>query len=172
MRRSFLLLLALALGVAASVAMLSRAGGPDVRTAGYRPGLPTASPEEDRRSHDLDTHLKDVRVREDEKGRVAVRLVRGEIDLDQAADRFNDLGTTGPGRLEILRRRYPAADDRELAYWLVLWATRGVNEVSYNELAAAQARLFADFHRRFPHSPDPAADPYLRPVSPTRVTGR
>lgn len=167
MRRVALVVIALAFLVAAPTArVLSRAGGSG--GAGDRP----ANPEEDGRSRLLDAGLADVRAREAEKGRIATLLVRGEVDLEQAVTRFEALGDGGPERFELLRRRYPKATAEELNYWLVLWSTRGVTEVPADQVAAAQARIFAAFRQRFPQGPDPAADPYLRPVGQTQMAGR
>lgn len=156
MRRRYLLPIALALVVAAPMArLLSLLGAPNRQVA---------TAEDDHRSRDLDAGLTDVQSREMVKTQVAARLVRGELDLDQAVARFRALGTTDPDRLDLIRRRYPAATDKELVYWPVLRATRGVTEMPSEHVEEAERRLFAVFRERFPRSPDPAADPYMRPV--------
>ena len=169
MRRASLVLLVLAALVAVPTArMLSRAAG----SRADREQAWPVNPEEDRRSRSLDTDLTDTRAREAERRRVATRLVRGELDLDQAAGQFAALGAAGPDRVGLMRRRYPAAAEDELAYWLVLWFTRGVTEEPADQVAAAQVRIFAAFRERFPNGPDPAADPHLRPAGLAQATAR
>jgi hypothetical protein len=172
-RRAPVLLLFALLVAAPAAGILSRSREPSAPGAGVdrKPGLPSASSEEDRRSRDLDGQLKDVRGRENEKGRITLGLVRGELDLDRAAARFAALGNSGSDQFQGIRWRYPGATNKELAYRLVLWSIRLVTEVSTDQVAAAQDQIFAAFRSRFPDSPDPAAEPYLRPTHRGHTVG-
>ena len=92
---------------------------------------------------------------------VAESLVRGDLSLDQAAERFEKLNAANDVTILQLRRWRPGATDVELVRWQVVQAVRGIRSLAPVEVAAALSRLEAEIARRFsrpsPERPGPGA---------------
>ena len=120
-------------------------------------------------SRELDARRRGVAERTLDKSDVALALARGELTLDQAADRFRRLIVADPGRLDLLRRSYPGASDDELVYRQVVLFVRGNYRLDPARVAACLPGLEAEVGRRFPR--DRSADVTAAPVAPPSDRG-
>lgn len=106
------------------------------------------------------------------KEELATALVRGEINLAEAAARFRDVNGDRPAAFAILRDVYPRASDEELMFRQVLHFVRWDGR-SPPGLVMARLRQFeAEFFARFPGSdPFPAWFARERPLPADRPAG-
>ena len=86
-----------------------------------------------------------------EKDRTANALLRKEITLDEAADRFRELTRNDPKAIEALERWFGATGD-EVYYRNVLKFARGAAYGQSVDVLAVLERLEEDFCRRFPRT--------------------
>jgi hypothetical protein len=77
-------------------------------------------------------------------------VVRGDLTLDQAADRFEKLNEENGDALDALRTWHPGVTDAELVRRQVVQAVRGLRDRAPREVAAILPRLEAKVTRRFP----------------------
>jgi hypothetical protein len=113
--------------------------------------------DEVRQARELDNRQRLVLQRVMEKEAVVHALVRGEITLDQAAERFRQLTADDAAALAYLRSFHPAASDEELHYRNVLGFVRGMVWTHPARFAEVFARLEDEVRRRFPAPADGTA---------------
>jgi hypothetical protein len=129
---------------------------------GVGPALRIAE-DEDYRSQqdDLDNRIAAATFRLSEKRSVALALVRCELSLQQAVDRFRTIIGGDPASLDYLRRFRPGATDDELLYRNVVGYARSIllewPDLSPCILDRLQAELDAEF---------PAPDGHTRAGAP------
>jgi hypothetical protein len=120
------------------------------RTTGEPPpGVPGL---EDRRreGEDLDARVAASLNRLLEKHAATSALIRGEIGLREAVNRFRTLVATRPAALDDLRRAYPAATDTELLYRHVIEFVRARLGDEPDLAPGLVTRLEAELARTFP----------------------
>jgi hypothetical protein len=81
---------------------------------------------------------------------IAQALVRGDLSLDDAADRFQMLNRENPTAISAFRTWYPEATDEELVRRQVIQFVRTLRTQSPADVAAVLPRLEAELTRRFP----------------------
>jgi hypothetical protein len=124
-----------------------------------QPAAPVPEPEDARlapeRLSALDQSLEERRTvlmaRFLEKDRTAKALLRGEITLDEAADRFRALTRDDPTAIVALERWYGATGD-EIYYRNVLKFAGGAAFGQPPKVLAVVERLEEDFRSRFPRT--------------------
>jgi hypothetical protein len=121
-----------------------------------------ADPAGARLSRDLDAARRGVAERTLDKSDVALGVARGELTLEQAAERFRQMNAARPDRLAFLRPSYPGASDDELVYRQVILFVRGNYRLDPARVAACLPGLEAEVSRRFQRSR--AADVITFPV--------
>jgi hypothetical protein len=88
------------------------------------------------------------------KQEVAAALLRHDIDLAEAASRFQEVNGNDPARFASLREQYPHAGDDELTFRQVLhfvrWAGRPLAELVPSRLPQLEAEFFARFQASDP----------------------
>lgn len=99
---------------------------------------------------DLDAQLAVTSARLIEKNAVATALVRGEIGLRQAAERFRAVTPADSFAMVRLRRAYPRATETELLYRNVLLIVRGYLAERPDLAPGLVARLEAELAETFP----------------------
>ncbi len=148
-------------GVAlAWVAGRHRTGPPDgMGAAGNPPAL----------AGENDPVLRRVAVKQE----VAAALMRGEIELAEAGDRFREVNAHNPAPFALLREQYPNAGDDELGFRQVLHFVRWTGGSSPALLAVRLAQLETEFFTRYPASdPFPVWFRTERPSSPAGADGQ
>jgi hypothetical protein len=102
-----------------------------------------------RQEADLDARLATAVSRLSDKWAVALALVRGELSLRQAVDRFRVIMAGDPAFFDQLRRSRPGATDDELLYRNVVGYARNVltewPDHSPDMLDRLEAELDAEF---------------------------
>jgi hypothetical protein len=116
-----------------------------------------------REARDLDARLPAAIGRWTGKRAAAAALVRGDLTLDQAAERFRAVNAASPEAAGYLRALHPTATAEEATCWQVLRYTQTVVDPPDGAMTSPPlARLLAEYRRRFPAGPDPTFP--LRPV--------
>jgi hypothetical protein len=100
-------------------------------------------------SRSLDNQRETVNVRLLEKNRVARQLLRDEITLDQAAERFREVVADDPKALEFLRKEYCATGD-ELYYRNVLTFVLQIARAEPSSATVDVRKLKDEVNRRYP----------------------
>jgi hypothetical protein len=98
---------------------------------------------------ELDARREAILERSQSKSQIALSLARGEITLDEAANRFQSLNGPGADGLTPLRRLYPNSTNVELVYRQVLLFVRGNHRQDPERVSACLPALEAEVHRRF-----------------------
>jgi len=129
--------------------------------------------DEARYTRELDDRQRLVLQRVMEKENVVNALVRGEITLDHAAERFRQLTADDSATIAYLRTFYPAATQEELHYRNVLGFVRGMVWTQPARVGELLARFEEEVRRRFPadgtdHRPARLSDA----VAPQSTPGR
>src|SRR4029079_12957397 len=91
------------------------------------------------------------------KQEVTAALLRGELTLAGAAERFEAANGAHPVAIARLRALYPGAGDEELAYRQVLHFAHSDRRMPAAVVAARLPRLAAEFRAPFPAA-HPLAD--------------
>jgi hypothetical protein len=107
------------------------------------------------RAAELDARIADTARRLSEKRAVAVALVRGELTLRRAADRFRAVIGADPAFFDYLRRCRPGATDDELLYRNVVGFARNVLADWPDPPEEVLDRLDAELDAAFPARSDP-----------------
>jgi hypothetical protein len=121
-----------------------------------------AAPAEVQVSRELDGRCRVVTGYTLDKIEVAQSLVKGELTLDLAVDRFRQLN--GPETVAYLRSVYPDLSEAELVYRQVLRYVAGCRRADPARVAACLPVLEAEVNRRF--SGNRTTDPSSRPGTP------
>ena len=107
------------------------------------------------------------------KQEVTAALLRGELSLADAAERFRAANGPDPAALDRLRALYPEAGEAELSFRQVLHFARSDRRMPPQVSAARLPQLEAEFRARFPtahlvalHAPTVVTVCYRRPPSP------
>lgn len=120
---------------------------------------------------DLDAQLAVTSARLIEKNVVATALVRGEIGLRQAAERFRVVTPGDSVALVRLRRAFPRATDTELLYRNVLLYVRGYLSDRPDLAPGLVARLEAELAETFPPNPKARPEPEAHHRLPVPTAG-
>jgi hypothetical protein len=115
----------------------------DEGLAAYRTG------ETARRSDKMDAQRDVVMARVLAKVRVTDALYRGDLTLDQAVERFRELGDSDPEVMDAMRARYGVSAD-QVYYRNVLDFARGAARRHPDRANVVLPRLEAEVVRRFP----------------------
>jgi hypothetical protein len=104
----------------------------------------------------LESRVRSALVRVEEKLAVATALLRGDMDLGRAADRFREISAGDPATLARLGLLHPGVSERELWHRNVICFARGLTAEHPTANAEGLARVEAEFVRLFGPRPPSA----------------
>jgi len=141
-----------AIALLAGAALFAQASRRSATPAAVEPGeaVAWADPAAAEVSRDLDVQQAEALRRSEVKTTLTASLLRGEVTLEQAADRFRAVNSGGVRPYGRLSDLYPGVTEEELSYRQVILFVRGMTRVIPDAVAERLPALEAEVARRFP----------------------